>query len=109
MMLPLLLCFAVLLTACAGNNPPLTPTIQVQLRSVEVPVSLRHCLTSPAKPKGEYTQRDVALYIVKLNASRNDCAYRLSAVDKLLINNRVAIDAFNAQQAALASSASLSQ
>jgi len=100
MMLPLLLCSVVLLAACAGNNPPLTPTIQVQLRSVEVPVGLRHCLTSPAIPKGDYTQRDVAFYIIKLRTSRNDCASKLSAVDKLLINYREATAAFNARQAA---------
>lgn len=90
------LCFVALLTGCA-NSPP---QIKLQLKTVDVPVGLRHCIASPRVPKGQYTQRDVASYVVKLKASRDDCAYKLKSVDELLIENEQAVAEFNAKEPA---------
>ncbi len=51
----------------------------------EIPSALRRCLAEPAKLTGDFTQKDVAVYISQLRFARSNCAANLSAVDNLLI------------------------
>jgi hypothetical protein len=52
--------------------------------SAPVPPALRDCADAPASLTGEFTQRDVAVYIVKLRGAYQDCHDNLAAVDKIL-------------------------
>lgn len=49
-----------------------------------VPAALRSCPEAPAIPQGEYTQRAVADYIVRLWGAYETCRANLAAVDRLL-------------------------
>lgn len=75
--------FLVLLTACAGGEK-----ITVQGSTLVVPQSLQECAGKPVKPKGGYTQKDVAKYITKLSAAHSDCALDLKALNKLVASSR---------------------
>lgn len=72
--LTLLLC-GPLLTACAG------PAVLVRQ---EVPEALLSCQEAPAPPEGAYADPDLALWIVDLAASGEDCRSKLTAVRGLL-------------------------
>lgn len=86
-MLPSPLCSIALFALLAGcatlPNAPRTEIV-----TIDVPISLRSCLPSPTmrvpKLPAGVTQKDVANYIVALDAAHFDCKTKLAAVDKLL-------------------------
>lgn len=70
-------------SACSGTASLIgSPPVFV---GAEVPDSVRRCLPEPDRLVGDFTQRDVAAYIVKLRHARNNCAANLAAVDNILI------------------------
>jgi len=75
--LPLL---ALAVSACSSTRLP-QPT---QFITAPVPAALRSCAAAPASLTGEFTQRDVAVYIVKLRGAYQDCHDNLAAVDQIL-------------------------
>lgn len=52
--------------------------------TVEVPQALRSCAGLPKRPVGEYTERDVAEFIIRLNAARKDCKIKLKELVDLI-------------------------
>lgn len=62
-MLPLL---ALLLTAC-GSTPPEPPPPSINVYSCATPAGMTEREDSPLIPVGDYTQKDVALYITALH------------------------------------------
>lgn len=71
----MLLFFTILLSGCGPDDKPvveLTP-----------PPSITTCRAAPAFPTGDFTQRDVAAFIVDLWADYEDCSEKLAAVKKL--------------------------
>ena len=80
-----LFCVALLtlsLSGCAWFEPKVVekPVPVV----VHVPEELRECPGLPAKPTGDYTQRDVADYLAQLSRVAQTCKVRLDAVDDIL-------------------------
>jgi hypothetical protein len=73
---------ALSLSACSQTFTP-QPTSFV---GPNVPKALRTCAGKPAPLTGEFTQRDVAVYIVKLRDAHSDCYGNLAAVDQILSN-----------------------
>lgn len=67
------------LTGCSRLAPMLTEVLRVQ--PPQAPLSLRQCLPRPDPPTGDYTQRDVAAFIVRLDERGEDCASHLQALD----------------------------
>lgn len=53
-------------------------------RKVEVPASLLKCLPEPAAREAWTSQRDVALYMIRLAEAGQGCRLKLEAVRKLL-------------------------
>ncbi|TWI38220.1 Rz1-like lysis system protein LysC [Paracoccus sulfuroxidans] len=47
---------------------------------IRIPENLLTCKDSPKKPDGDYTQKDVGVYIVDLHEAHADCKTRLKAV-----------------------------
>lgn len=45
---------------------------------------IRTCSEAPELPTGDYTQREVAEYIVRLESAHTDCQNNLRAVDSFL-------------------------
>jgi len=64
------------LTAC-GAKPPIT---QIEIVRPVVPVSLQTCAGMPELPTGDYTQKDVALFIAELADAHGDCESKLGSV-----------------------------
>lgn len=83
MALSLALC-ALLLTACAGGPG------RTELVRLPIPDALLACAAAPDPPSGAYTQRSVALWIVELAASGDDCRLKLGQVGALERERRAA-------------------
>lgn len=82
------LSFALLLNACATtetvkvNQTVITSTPQVSVRVV-------NCKSAPKPPSGtEYTQKDVAVYIAKLESAHRDCKGNLRALNQIVDQTR---------------------
>lgn len=52
--------------------------------TIEIPVALRDCADLPKRPSGEYTQREVAAFIARLNDARKDCKNKLHSLRDLV-------------------------
>lgn len=68
------------LTACK------TTTIQrhVEVIAPDVPADILDCAVRPDKPFGQFTQKDVSRYLVKLEDAHADCKGNLGAVKKIV-------------------------
>ncbi len=67
-----------LLMSCETTRATLSAEALNTLRPI------RTCQEAPPIPTGEYTQREVAEYIVRLEGVHRDCEGNLRAVDKFL-------------------------
>lgn len=65
------------LTACGKPAP-------IEVGPSSLPATLMNCKDAPQKPAGDYTQRDVGVYIVGLHEAHADCKTRLDAVRKAI-------------------------
>lgn len=65
----LMLPAAAALAACSGapEAPPALPPVMVQQTVCAAPVGMTAPEAAPARPEGDYTQRDVALYVEGLH------------------------------------------
>lgn len=76
MMVLSLLCSSVLLTACA------TPSERLVLP--RIPEQLKSCPDRPPVPDGDYTQKDVGVFTLRLAQAHETCKGRLAALNTLL-------------------------
>lgn len=72
----------VALAGCSTTRSVIVP--QVETRIVEVPPSLLRCMPEPQARDAWRTQRDVALFLIRLAEAGEDCRLKLEAVRKLL-------------------------
>lgn len=84
----LLLFCGVLLTGCATKEG--LPT--VRYIKPDIPAGLLTCDPAPSVPPGEFTQRDVARYVVGLHASGDDCRVKLAAVSNIVSNRHSKVE-----------------
>lgn len=71
---------ALALTGCVSTATSQAPQVRVQEVPVGPPDSLLTCRVQPPAPRGEYTQADVARYIVRLQEAGADCRDKLNEV-----------------------------
>ncbi len=78
----LMFCVAqsLVLTACKTT----TVNRDVRVISPDVPADLLDCAVRPDKPFGQFTQKDVSRYLVKLEDAHADCKGNLGAVKKIV-------------------------
>lgn len=74
--------YILLTTGCSALSPP--PIVEAHTIVVMPPLELFNCPAEPAPPEGEYTQRDVAEYIVRLHSAYESCWWSLGSVKKYL-------------------------
>lgn len=72
------------LVALAGCATTERVVPKVETRTLEVPPSLLRCMPEPEAKAAWRTQRDVALFLIKLAEAGEDCRLKLEAVRKLL-------------------------
>ena len=78
------------LTFCVALSLALTACSTTQINrnvsviSPDVPPDLLDCAVRPDKPFGQFTQKDVSRYLVKLEDAHADCKGNLSAVTKIV-------------------------
>ena len=88
--MPHLLKTGLLLTSCVALSLALTAckttTVNRDVRviSPDVPADLLDCAVRPDKPFGQFTQKDVSRYLVKLEDAHADCKGNLGAVKKIV-------------------------
>ena len=56
----------------------------VSVIAPDVPADLLDCAVRPDKPFGQFTQKDVARYLVKVEDAHADCKGNLGAVKKII-------------------------
>lgn len=71
-----------MLAGCA--TAPGRIVTKVETRTVEVPPSLLRCMQEPQAKETWRTQRDVALFLIRVAEAGEDCRLKLEAVRKLL-------------------------
>jgi hypothetical protein len=71
------------LAGCARTSEPKVVT-KIETRTIEVPPSLLKCMPEPQAREAWTSQRQVALYLVRLSEAGQDCRLKLEAVRKLL-------------------------
>lgn len=72
---------AVILSACQT-----TRTItKIEYQKIQVPESLLKCMPEPEAKAAWTTQRQVALYLVRLAEAGEDCRLKLAAVKRVMI------------------------
>lgn len=69
----------VALSACSGG-----PKIVVEGIPVRVPPDLKECASKPAKPTGDFTQKDVARLLKRYEAAHADCKEDLKALNEVV-------------------------
>lgn len=75
-------CVALLLVLTACSTTQVNRNVSVI--APDVPPDLLDCAVRPDKPLGQFTQKDVARYLVKLEGAHEDCKGNLGAVKKIL-------------------------
>lgn len=73
----------VLLSACAHKSQPQIVK-QVVTRQLEVPAALLVCMPEPEAREVWKTQKDVALYLVRISEAGDDCRQKLDGVRRML-------------------------
>ena len=73
----LLLFFLMLLAACS-SGPKIEPVIVTT-----APPELTTCKNAPEKPEGDYTQKNVAVYLIDLYYAWADCSTKLATLRAL--------------------------
>ena len=84
MMILLLPCSLLFLTACAATSE-LSPRVvtEVKVERVQLPAALRACDGAPSVPQPPVTQRVLAGYVVDLVATGDDCRNKLNQINAL--------------------------
>lgn len=73
----------VLLSGCAHKSQ--TQIVKhVETRQLEVPAALLVCMPEPEAREVWKTQKDVALYLVRISEAGEDCRQKLDGVRRLL-------------------------
>lgn len=67
----LLIILASFLVAC--STPEKEIIIKTRLEIIEPPIAARYCPEAPIKPSGNYTQADVADFIINLRLAFEEC------------------------------------
>ncbi len=76
----------VLLSACAHKAEPKIVR-HVETRQLEVPAALLTCMPEPEAREVWKSQKDVALYLVRISEAGDDCRQKLDGVRRLLDEN----------------------
>lgn len=77
----------VVLSLLTGCQTPRTRDVvvpRIEERRIEIPDSLLSCMPEPIASRGWATQRDVALFMVRLAEAGEDCRTKLAAVRRLI-------------------------
>ena len=87
-----IIAIALLLTACGGGK-----TLQVKTERIVVmpPEGLWHCPDAPEPPSGDYTQAEVADYVLQLYEAHKVCDAALDDVREYLEDAKRETDAAN--------------
>lgn len=91
MMAPWLLCFAVLLPACAQNEPKIIER-PVVINLPDVPEQFRSCPGLPTRPAADAMQSDAAEYVVLLELALVECHSDLEGLNTYLTTLRAELN-----------------
>lgn len=75
-----------LISGCAHKSQPQVVT-RVETREMAVPDALLTCMPEPEAREVWRTQKDVALYLVRVSEAGEDCRQKLDGVRRLLDNS----------------------
>lgn len=76
----------ILLSGCAHKSEQQIVR-HVETRQLEVPAALLTCMPEPQAREVWKTQKDVALYLVRISEAGEDCRQKLDGVRRLLDEN----------------------
>jgi hypothetical protein len=76
-----------LISGCAHKSEPQIVT-KVETRELAVPELLLTCMPEPEAREVWKTQKEVAMYLVRVSEAGEDCRQKLDGVRRLLAENR---------------------
>ncbi len=77
----------ILVSGCAHKSQPRVVT-KVETRERVVPEALLTCMPEPEAREVWRTQKDVAMYLVRVSEAGDDCRQRLAGVKRLVAENQ---------------------
>ncbi|WP_109368767.1 Rz1-like lysis system protein LysC [Ochrobactrum soli] len=72
-----------LISGCA-HKPAVEVISKVETRQIQVPEALLSCMPEPEAREVWKSQKDVALYLIRVSEAGEDCRQRLDGVRKIL-------------------------
>lgn len=78
-----LVALAMLISGCTHKSQPKVIT-KVETREMAVPEALLTCMPEPEAREVWKTQKDVAMYLVRVSEAGDDCRQRLAGVKRLV-------------------------
>ncbi len=77
---------AMLISGCAHKGDPKVIT-KIETREMAIPEALLTCMPEPEAREVWKSQKDVALYLVRVSEAGEDCRQKLDGVKRLLGEN----------------------
>lgn len=74
---------SLLISGCAHKRQPEVITV-VETRTVTIPEQLLSCMPEPEAREVWRSQKDVALYLIKISEAGEDCRAKLAGVRRLV-------------------------
>ncbi|WP_343314061.1 hypothetical protein AAIB41_02635 [Brucella sp. BE17] len=78
---------AILISGCVHKSDPKVIT-KIETREMAVPEALLICMPEPEAREVWESQKDVALYLVRVSEAGEDCRQKLGGVKRLLGENQ---------------------
>lgn len=84
-----ILVLLMMMSGCTSSREIIVPKIEE--RQIEIPESLLKCLPEPLATKRWISQRDVALFLIRVAEAGEDCRTKLETVKKLIASQGIRI------------------
>jgi len=75
---------AILLISGCAHKPAVEVVTKVETRQIQVPEALLTCMPEPEAREVWKSQKDVALYMIRVSEAGEDCRQKLDGVRKIL-------------------------
>lgn len=75
---------AILLISGCAHKPAVEVVTKIETRQIAVPEALLSCMSEPEAREVWKSQKDVALYLVRVSEAGDDCRQKLDGVRRLV-------------------------
>lgn len=80
---------AILLISGCAHKPATEVVTKVETRQIQIPEALLTCMSEPEAREVWKSQKEVALYLIKVSEAGEDCRQKLGGVRRLLAESKL--------------------